>query len=274
MAVSGPYSLSGFICLVADKRGCLVYFVWCYTGSQYPGGKMVIPKKRDELLRLGVYSLADVAQLIGRPNDTVKRWIAGETPLYEVANPVVLDFYDLISLWVVSRLRREGVPSIAIRTGRDYLSSKLSTQHPFVHYKGIATLGKSFFGRVEEWWVNVGKSGQGAFQGIIKQRLAPVDFVSEELRHAYEQKLKPMEFGNNGLAKAWMPHPDIRVDPMIQSGQPCLKGTRVPALMIADLAEGSGGEEWYELIASDYALQIGQVKRAVEYRNLVSSRRF
>lgn len=232
----------------------------------------MIPKNRDELLDLGVYSLADVARLIGRPNDTVKRWIAGETPLYEVANPVVLDFYDLISLWVVSRLRKEGVPYVAVRTGREYLSSKLSTPHPFVHHKGIATLGKSFFGRVEDWWVDVGKSGQGTFQNIIEQRLTPVEFVSEEIRDAYEQEFKPMEFDDNDLAKAWIPHPDIRVDPKIQSGQPCLKGTRVPALMIADLAERSGGEEWYELIASDYELEIGQVKGAVDYGNLVSNR--
>ena len=224
------------------------------------------------LLSRGVYSLAEIARLIGRQNDTVKRWITGERPLYVVDNDIVFDFYDLISLWVVSRLRREKVPSIAITTGRDYLSEKLDTQYPFVHHKGIATLGKSFFGRVEDWWVDVGKSGQSFFPDMIEQKLKPVIFVDEELRRTYEQEFKPMEFGEDQMAKAWIPYPGVRVDPKVQSGQPCLEGTRVPALMIADLVEKSGGESWYELIAEDYQLKKRQVKKAVGYGNLVRTR--
>ncbi len=235
---------------------------------------MTTTAKTDDFLGLGVYSLADVARLIGRPIDTVKRWIAGETPLYNLDNPIVLDFYDLISLWVISRLRKEGVPQKAIRAGREYLSRKLPTPYPFVHHKGIATLGKSVFGKVEEWWVDIGQSGQGAFQHIIEQNMKPVEFVSDELRSVYEQEFKPMEFGDDEIVKAWKPHPGVRVDPKIQSGQPCLEGTRVPALMISDLVKKSGGEEWYELIASDYQLQVGQVKEAVDYGHLVSNRSF
>ena len=221
------------------------------------------------LLGRGVYSLAEVARLIGRQNDTVKRWITGEQPLYAVDNNIVFDFYDLMSLWVVSRLRRERVPYIAITTGRDYLSDELETQHPFVHHKGIATLGRSIFGRVENWWVDAGKNGQSVFQTVIEQRLRPVDTVSEELRHACEQEFKLMEFGDDQMAEAWIPYPGIRVDPKVQSGQPCLEGTRVPALMIADLVKSSGGERWYELIAEDYQLENGQVEKAVGYGNLV-----
>lgn len=230
--------------------------------------------KTDDFLGLGVYSLADVARLIGRPVDTVKRWIAGETPLYNLDNPIVLDFYDLISLWVISQLRKEGVPQKAIRAGREYLSQKLSTPHPFVHHKGIATLGRSVFGMVEKWWVNIGKGGQGAFANIIEHNLKPVEIIDAELRYFHEKGFKPMEFGGDLIVKAWQPHPGVRVDPKIQSGQPCLEGTRVPALMISDLVEKSGGEEWYELIASDYELQVGQVKAAVDYGYLVSNRSF
>ena len=229
---------------------------------------------KDDLLRLGVYSLADVARLIGRGNGTVKRWITGDQPLYEATNPVVLDFYDLISLWVISRLRKEGVPQLAIRTGREYLSSKLITPYPFVHHTGIATLGKSFFGRVDEWWVDVGRSGQSAFQHMIEQKLTPVGNVSDELRQIYEQELKPMEFDDNDIVNAWIPHPGVKVDPRVQSGQPCLEGTRVPALMIASLVEKSGGKRWHKMIAENYRLQVDQVKAAVDYGTLVSNRSF
>ena len=235
---------------------------------------MTASTKTDDLLGIGVYSLADIAQLIGRPIDTVKRWIVGENPLYNVDNPIVLDFYDLISLWVISRLRKDGVPQKAIRVGREYLSNKLSIPYPFVHQKGIATLGRSVFGRVEKWWINIGKDGQGAFRDIIEHNLKPVEFVSDELCSVYEQGFKPMEFGDDLIVKAWKPYPGVRVDPKIQSGQPCLEGTRVPALMISDLVKKSGGEEWYELIASDYGLQEDQVKAAVDYGHLVSNRSF
>ena len=107
---------------------------------------------------------------------------------------------------------------------------------------------------------------------MIEQKLKPVVFVDEELRRTYEQEFKPMEFGEDQMAKAWIPYPGVRVDPKVQSGQPCLEGTRVPALMIADLVEKSGGESWYKLIAEDYQLKKRQVKKAVGYGNLVRTR--
>ena len=55
----------------------------------------------------------------------------------------------------------------------------------------------------------------------------------------------------------------ISVDPLILSGTPCLKGTRVPAHYVADMVKN--GDTVPEILASYPYLTEGQVCAAVEY---------
>lgn len=58
-------------------------------------------------------------------------------------------------------------------------------------------------------------------------------------------------FGEDGVACAWRPVKDVKIEPGIVSGAPCIDGTRIPTWVVFGMAEaGDSVEEiadWYEL---------------------------
>lgn len=206
---------------------------------------MMVERRNDSSTRLcgaGIYDLAEAARLVGRAADTIARWVRGAGALHRVRDAKILNFLDLISLLVISELVRRRVPKPEIRRGGEYLSRQLDTKYPFAH-KDIAAAGSAWFGKFGDG-VDVGKGGQLAFQDAIREYL------------------KPISYGSDDLASAWRPRPRILVNPAIQAGAPCIEGTRVPTLMIAELVESP---EDYPQIAGDYRLTVEDVQAAVEY---------
>ena len=202
---------------------------------------MMVEHRDDSSTRLcgaGIYDLTEAARLVGRAADTIARWVRGAEALHRVRDAKILNFLDLISLLVISELVRRRVPKPEIIRGGEYLSRQLDTSYPFAH-KDIATAGAALFGKFGDW---VG--GQLAFQDAIREYL------------------KPISYGGDDLASAWRPRPRILVNPAIQAGAPCIEGTRVPTLLLAELAESP---EDYQQIASYYRLTVEDVQAAVEY---------
>ena len=119
---------------------------------------------------------------------------------------------------------------------------KLRTPYPFAH-QGLATVGKAFFGKVGQW-VDVGKRGQGAFESLI------------------ESVLHPIEYGADGLATLWKPATGVSVDPLVQTGSPCIEGTRVPTRVVAEMA--AAGDDLAE-IADDFDLEVNQIEAAMAF---------
>ena len=206
---------------------------------------MMAARRDDSSTRLcgaGIYDLAEAARLVGRAADTIARWVRGAGALHRVRGAKILNFLDLISLLVISELVRRRVPKPEIRRGGEYLSRQLDTKYPFAH-KDIVTAGAALFGKFGDW-LDVGEGGQLAFQDAIREYL------------------KPISYGGDDLASAWRPRPRILVNPAIQAGAPCIEGTRVPTLMLAELVESP---EDYLQIAGDYRLTVEDVQAAVEY---------
>ena len=207
-----------------------------------PGNPTAHSATDPTLLGAGIYDLVEAARLVRRAADTIARWVRGAGALHRVRDAKILNFLDIISLFVISELVQRRVPKPEIRRGGEYLSRKLDTIYPFAH-KDIVTAGAAFFGKFGDW-VDVGKGGQLAFQDAIREYL------------------KPISYGVNDLASAWRPRPRILINPAIQAGAPCIEGTRVPTLMIAELAESPKD---YPQIAGDYRLTVEDVQAAVEY---------
>lgn len=207
-----------------------------------PGNPTAHSATEPTLLGAGIYDLTEAARLVGRAADTIARWVRGAEALHRVRDAKILNFLDIISLLVISELVRRRVPKPEIRRGGKYLSRKLDTNYPFAH-KEIVTAGAALFGKFGDW-VDIGKGGQLAFQVVIRKYL------------------KPISYGGDDLASAWRPRPRILVNPAIQAGAPCIEGTRVPTLMIAELVESP---EDYPQIAGDYRLTVEDVQAAVEY---------
>ena len=195
-----------------------------------------------KLLGKGIYDLVEAARMIRRDPYTVAQWTQEEEPLHAVPDSPFLCFLDVISLYVISEFRRRNVSVKEIRRGSEYLTDKLHIPYPFAHQQ-LATAGEAFFGKIGEWY-DVGKRGQGTFETMIRDVLQPIEYGEEE------------------LAEIWRPAQGVWVNPLVQAGTPCIDGTRVPTRLVADLT--AAGDTLSE-IAKDFALDISQIKAAVDY---------
>lgn len=209
---------------------------------------------RQQFLGSGIYDVVEVAWLIGRDPSTVSRWTSRRSPTAFLKPSLggLFSFHDLISLYVISELLKRGVKRKAIIAGGEYMSRKLGTERPYAH-EHLATVGGAFFAEIAEEWLDVGKGGQGAFPEIV------------------EPLLKPIDFGTNGLAVLWRPAPGVALDPAVQSGSPCVEGTRVPTDLLAALGpseteDGDLDSREIELLADDYQLSIAEVEAAISYQ--------
>lgn len=197
------------------------------------------------LLGAGIYDLVDAARLIRRQPETVARWTQGPKPLHAVNPSGYFSFLDVVSLHVISELRQRGVSLGDVRRGGEYLTSQLDTCYPYAHRR-LGTVGRAFFGKLGAWY-DIGKRGQGAFETMI------------------HEALQPIEYGSNELAAVWRPAAGVSINPLIQTGSPCIDGTRVPTRVVAEMA--AAGDPTAD-IAVDFALDISQVKAALDYEQV------
>jgi uncharacterized protein (DUF433 family) len=198
------------------------------------------------LLNRGIYDSREVARLLRKHAELVARWTL-DHPDRPALVPPSLDsqffsFHDLISLLVVGELHERGVTTDDIRRGIQFLSEQLGTDRPLAHKK-LATVGRSFFANVGDWY-DAGKGGQGAFDLVIKPLL------------------RPIEYDQSAMASLWRPHDRVALTPRIQAGTPCIDHTRIPTSAIRDMNLGGDSPED---IADEYELDVEDVLAAIDY---------
>ena len=71
-----------------------------------------------------------------------------------------------------------------------------------------------------------------------------------------------LEFGEDGIACAWLPVKDIKLDPRFVTGSPCLAGTRIPTGIIIGMVKA--GDSIAEL-AEDYNVVEERISNAVRW---------
>jgi uncharacterized protein (DUF433 family) len=209
---------------------------------------------RGRLLNTGIYDVSEVARLTRLDPDTVAYWVTarpGKPALLKPVNPPFLNFHDLISVYVIHELRRRVVTLDAIRLGARYLSTALKTDRPFAH-KDLATVGSSFFADLAgaDEWLDAGRGGQAAFDLIIKPML------------------RPIRYGVDLMAAVWYPHDEVVIDPRIQAGAPCVKGTRIPTSTLVALRRAG---ESVDPVAHQFDLTPGQVAAAADYEEILAA---
>lgn len=77
-----------------------------------------------------------------------------------------------------------------------------------------------------------------------------------------------LEFGADGLASAWQPVKDIKIDPRFVSGSPCLAGTRIPTWIFPSMVKGGDS---IEEIADDYGIAKERVENALEWERQLAN---
>jgi uncharacterized protein (DUF433 family) len=210
--------------------------------------------RSSSVLGRGLYDPLEVARLARLHPETLARWTTGANALVTRSHERFFDFEDLVSLLIVSELWHRHVALDEIRHGIEVLAGELGVDRPLAHIDArerLATVGRSFFADVGGW-ADAGKWLQLAFQPMI------------------EPVLRPLEYGSDGMARLWRPVPLVVATPVVQTGTPCIEGTRVPTSTVEGLV--LAGEDPAE-IAFDLDLDIGQIEAALSFESQLHERR-
>jgi uncharacterized protein (DUF433 family) len=208
----------------------------------------------------GIYSVPEAAKLIQITHPltnglTIKRtrlqyWIntsvARIRPAEFPGHRNFISFRSLISMRLISMLRAQGVSLEAIRASESWLRGVVGTDWPFIS-KPLWTYGSDLFMEFQDNLVVASKHGQQAMY-FIREWLQQIDI--------------DLLFDQQDLAYAWLPQEDVRIDPEIQLGQPCLAGTRIPTSTIWNKAVAGDS---VDVIAGLYGLTTDHVNHALAW---------
>lgn len=214
----------------------------------------------------GIYEAPEVARFIAVtlsprlplriPSDKVVRWIrlGLTTPeLKEVpGRQLLLTFEDLISMRVIAALRAAGVSFHKIRTAEKWLRSYTGHKRPFAT-EMLWTERSDIFIELKRQYVAASRFGQYAFT-ILEEYLIPVHGLM---------------FDKRGVAVSWEPKEAILLDPLIQFGAPCIKGTRIPTRTLWGMIVGG---DTMEYVARSYRIAAELVQNAVDWENSLNRR--
>lgn len=159
-----------------------------------------------------------------------------------------IDFPTLVSLRLICLLRFQKVPLEAVTKATSQLREDLSVKYPYAS-KPLWT------------FLEHSPSVNNDEVNLIIERL---------IQFALIVGLDPsgLEFGADGVASAWLPAEDIKIDPRFVSGSPCVAGTRIPTGVLFGMVEAGDSEaelaDWYELPEE-------RIKNAVKWENQLAA---
>ena len=169
-----------------------------------------------------------------------------------------IDFPALISLRLICLLHFEspdskGAPLKDITDATARLREELGVHWPFASremwnpYRTISMTSDKVRGTG-----NIKAEWEAIYNCFDLQRHGRLDINSD------------LEFGEDGIACAWLPAGDIKIDPRFVSGSPCLAGTRIPTGIIIGMVQA--GDSIAEL-AEDYDVAEERINNAVKWEN-------
>jgi uncharacterized protein (DUF433 family) len=205
------------------------------------------------------YSLEDAAHFLRIPLSTMKAWVRGQhyksgttgrtidfSPLIVPASPSqgLLSFYNLAEAHILRATRERNVPLPNVRRALQYVREQLpASDHPLLAYD-FSTSGKSMFIEHLGSTINATAFGQRAMRELLEKYLHRID------RDPFGMPIQIYPMNTNYLA----------INPMLSSGEPVVKGTRIMASVLA--ARKKAGES-YDDLAQDYLLTHSQIEQAI-----------
>lgn len=208
----------------------------------------------------GIYDLPEVARYLKAsqhggviyPVSSSKmiRWIrkgVASPDLVEVSGrELLIGFEDLVSMRVIAALRAAGVGWRAIREAEQWLRNETDSPRPFAT-ETLWTGQRQIFIEWRKQLVSVSTSGQAAFDFLLEY-LMPVHGLQ------FNQETR--------IAMSWEPAPNVVLEPQVQFGAPCIKGTRIPTRTVAGMIEAGDSVQY---VASSYDQPIDVIEEACEW---------
>ena len=164
---------------------------------------------------------------------------------------LLIGFEDLISLRVVAMLRALGVSWKKIHKAEIWLREQTGYVRPFA-VERVWTETTDVFANFHEGFVVASRGGQLAFTQILGEYLSSVQDM--------------MFVPPNGVrvADSWTPHEDVLINPRVQFGEPCVKGTRIRTRVVDELL--SGGDT-ISYIMRSFELMEQQIFHVLEWED-------
>ena len=210
------------------------------------------------------YTVAEVASYLRVPAATVRYWAKGQKhhlPLIEVPQPeerpVLLSFFNLISLHVLATIRRKyDVPMPKIRSAIDYLTTsgilnkQRDLRHPLVS-KHFETDGLDLFISHYGQLINISQDGQMAMREVMSSALHRIE------RDETGLPVRLFPFTRSSLENA----PSIiAIDYQISGGRPVIKGTGLATEIIAERYKAGDS---VDSLTADYNCTSEQIEEAI-----------
>ena len=164
----------------------------------------------------------------------------------------LITFLDLVSMRMIAILRSRNVTLRHIRNTESWLKKEFNLDHPFATEQ-LWTCGSDVFVKFSEQLWAASRFGQQAME-FINDWLSKVEL--------------DMQFDERHLASSWFPYQNIRLDPAIQFGDPCIDGTRVLTRSIWNKVKAGDSQE---TVAALHDLTIRQVENAIWWEQRIGT---
>ena len=178
----------------------------------------------------------------------IRRGLASPDLIDLPGNELLIAFEDLISIRVIAALRTAGVRWGEIHRTEQWLRHKTGHLRPFATEHLWMGQGQIFVDWTEKL-ISASRNGQLALD-LLRDYLIPI----HGLRFSEVSR----------LASSWEPVDGIVLQPMVQFGSPCIKGTRIPTRSIFGMIEAGDS---FELVAQAYRLSQEEVQGAYDWES-------
>lgn len=190
------------------------------------------------------------------------RWIRVGLMSPELRNipgrELTISFEDLISMRVIAILRSLGGSWKKIHRAENWLREKTGYPRPFA-IERVWTETVDVFASFPIGFIAASRHGQIAFAEMLGQYLRPVEDMTF-MRH-----------DGVSAADTWTPHADVIMNPLIQFGEPCIKGTRIRTRIIWQMV--NGGDSISYLVRT-FELSEQQIDHILEWENRLQTAKY
>jgi uncharacterized protein (DUF433 family) len=206
----------------------------------------------------GIYTIPDLALILGLPQSKVRRWL---TDFYDqrlgkshkgkyswtTGNKRGTNFLTLIEFYVFYQLRSLKFSTHKILEVHSYMEKTLNTPYPFASYELLAGQKQILYKHDEETLVRADKTNQIVLKEILEKFCQKIDFSEQKIA----TRFWPMGKKHR-----------IVVDPHHQFGQPVIYGTNINAETIWSMYNSG---EAVSTIGVLYDISTAEVNDAISF---------
>jgi uncharacterized protein (DUF433 family) len=182
------------------------------------------------------------------------RWIRKGLALPEFSTvpgrELLIAFQDLISMRVIAAMRAAGVAWSDIYWAESWLRENVREPRPFATEE-LWTSRSDIFTRFRQMLISASRHGQIAME-VLTDQLIPISGLRFERQ----------------VARMWEPRDLILLDPKVQFGAPCIKGTRIPTRAIWGMVQGGDPPE---LVQRAYEITDEELEAALEWEKRLAA---